>query len=63
MLEKFVENEYIKLKDEYNKNAQVKKVSLDFESEKYFRDFKKTLETDRRGEVGFLLKRKNGKSD
>lgn len=61
MLEKFVENEYIKLKDEYNKNAQVKKVSLDFESEKYFRDFKKTLETDRRGEVGFLLKRKNGK--
>ncbi len=61
MLEKFVENEYIELLEEYNKNAQVKKVSLEFQSEKYFRDFKKTLETDRRGEVGFLLRRKNGK--
>ena len=61
MLEKFVENEYTDLLKEYNKNAQVKKVSLTVESEKYFRDFKKTLETDRRGEVGFLLRRKNGK--
>ena len=61
MLEKFVENEYIELSNEYNKNAQVKKVSLEFESEKYFYDFKKTLETDRRGEVGFLTRRKNGK--
>ena len=40
MLEKFVENEYIELSNEYNKNAQVKKVSLEFESEKYFYDFK-----------------------
>ena len=61
MLEKFVENEYTSLSEEYNKSAQVKKVSLTFESEKYFRDFKKTLETDRRGEVGFLTRRKNGK--
>ncbi|MBR4893531.1 MAG: NUDIX hydrolase [Clostridia bacterium] len=61
MLEKFVENEYVKLSSKYNKSARVKSIVLNFNSEKYFYDFKKTLETNRRGEVGFLLKRKNGK--
>lgn len=61
MLEKFVENEYNELSLKYNPDSLIKNVELHFKSEKYFYDFKKTLETDRRGEVGFLLKRKNGK--
>lgn len=60
MLEKYVENEYMELCSRYNTDAPVKKVTLRFRSEKYFRDFQKTLETNRRGEVGFLLIRKNG---
>ncbi len=60
MLEKYVENEYKELCLRYNTDAPVKKVTLKFRSEKYFRDFQKTLETNRRGEVGFLLIRKNG---
>ena len=61
MLEKYVENEYRELAGRYNPAATVKNVSLEFKSEKYFKDFKNTLETNRRGEVGFLLIRKNGK--
>ena len=61
MLEQFVENEYKELKEKFNPKASVKKVVLDFKNEKFFNDFKKTIDTDRRGEVGFLLKRKNGK--
>ena len=61
MLEKFVETEYGKLSQGYNSDALIKSVSINFKSRKYFGDFKKTVETDRRGEVGFLLKRKNGK--
>ena len=60
MLEKYVENEYRELCLRYNTDAPVKKVTLKFRSEKYFRDFQKTLETNRRGEVGFLLIRKDG---
>ena len=61
MLEKYVENEYMELAGRYNPEAKVKNVTLEFKSEKYFKDFKNTLETNRRGEVGFLLIRKNGK--
>ena len=61
MLEKFVENEYKELKEKYSKNSLIKSVSIKFQSKKYFYDFKNTLETDRRGEVGFLLIRKNGR--
>ena len=61
MLEKYVENEYKELAGRYNPAATVKNVSLEFKSEKYFKDFKNTLETNRRGEVGFLLIRKNSK--
>ena len=60
MLERYVENEYRELCERYNTDAPVKKVSLKFRSEKYFRDFQKNLETNRRGEVGFLLIRKDG---
>ena len=61
MLEMFVDTEYQELKDKYNPDASIKKVNLEFVNEKFFNDFKKTINTDRRGEVGFLLKRKNGK--
>lgn len=61
MLEKFVETEYKELCRKYNSNSVIKSVNVVFKSEKYFGDFKNTLETDRRGEVGFLLKRPNGK--
>lgn len=61
MLEKFVETEYRELSKIYNPDSFIKTVNIKFESEKYFYDFKKTLEVDRRGEVGFLLIRKNGK--
>lgn len=61
MLEKFVETEYRQLSEIYNPDSFIKNVTIKFESEKYFRDFKNTVETDRRGEVGFLLMRKNGK--
>lgn len=61
MLEQFVKTEYEELKVKYNPEAEVKKVTLNFANEKFFNDFKKTIDTDRRGEVGFLLKRKNGK--
>ena len=60
MLERYVETEYRELCERYNTDAPVKKVSLKFRSEKYFRDFQKNLETNRRGEVGFLLIRKDG---
>lgn len=61
MLEHFVETEYKELSEKYNPEASIKKVNLNFANEKFFNDFKKTIDTDRRGEVGFLLKRKNGK--
>ena len=61
MLEKFVENEYKELKEKYSRDSLIKSVSIKFQSKKYFYDFKNTLETDRRGEVGFLLIRKNGR--
>lgn len=60
MLERYVETEYRELCERYNTDAPVKKVSLKFRSEKYFKDFQKNLETNRRGEVGFLLIRKDG---
>ncbi len=61
MLEKYVETEFFGLKEKYGPEASVKKVCLDFKNSKFFDDFKNTIETDRRGEVGFLLKRTNGK--
>ena len=61
MLEKYVEDEFYWLKEKYGPEAFVKKVCLDFRNSKFFGDFKNTIETDRRGEVGFLLKRTDGK--
>lgn len=61
MLEKYVENEYIELKNKYNSASVIERVTLEFKNRKFFNDFKKTISTDRRGEVGFFLKRKNGK--
>lgn len=61
MLEQFVKNEYEELKASYNPEARIKRVELSFANEKFFNDFKKTIDIDRRGEVGFLLRRKNSK--
>lgn len=61
MLEKYVENEYIKLKNEYNSASEIEKYTINFRNKKFFNDFRRTINTDRRGEVGFFLKRKNGK--
>lgn len=61
MLEQFVKTEYENLRLSYNPGSVIKKVNLEFKNEKYFKDFQNTVNIDRRGEVGFLLKRKNGK--
>ena len=61
MLEKFVEEEFNELSREYNPDAQVKKCVLKFDNRRFFESFRETIISNRRGEVGFLLKRKNGK--
>ena len=61
MLEKFVEEEFNELSREYNPDAKVKKCVLKFDNRRFFESFRETIINNRRGEVGFLLKRKNGK--
>ena len=61
MLEKYVEEEFEALCLKYGGNKVVKKVVLQFEDKRFFNNFKETVTKNRRGEVGFLLKRKNGR--
>ncbi len=61
MLEKYVEEEFESLCSKYGGNRVVKKAVLQFEDKRFFNNFKETVTKNRRGEVGFLLKRKNGK--
>ena len=61
MLEKFVEEEFRALSEEYNPGARLKKCVLKFDNKRFFESFHETIIKNRRGEVGFLLKRKNGK--
>lgn len=61
MLEKFVEEEFKALSLKYNTEAVTGKCVLHFEDKRFFESFMETVTVNRRGEVGFLLKRKNGK--
>ena len=61
MLESYVEREFNELKAAYNTSAVIKQADLTFTNKKFFQNFKKNLNTDRRGEVVFLVERKNGK--
>ncbi len=61
MLESYMEKEFNELKAEYNTSAVIKQAQLVFSNKKFFQNFKKNLNTDRRGEVVFLVERKNGK--
>ncbi len=61
MLESYMEKEFNELKEQYNTSAVIKQVDLIFSNKKFFQNFKKNLNTDRRGEVVFLVERKNGK--
>ena len=61
MLEKFVEEEFMELSKKYNPKAEIKKCRLEFDNKRFFESFRETIINNRRGEVGFLLKRKNGK--
>lgn len=53
--------QFEKLNMEYGGSAVLKCVRLDFTNGKFFASFKKTVCTDRRGEVAFAVERKNGK--
>lgn len=61
MLEGYMEREFESLRKAYNTSAKIKQVDLTFNNKKFFQNFKKNLNTDRRGEVVFLVERKNGK--
>lgn len=53
--------QFEKLNGRFGGNAVLKCVELDFKSKKFFNSFKRTIRTDRCGEVAFALERKNGK--
>ena len=61
MLEQYVSAEVKEICEKYKSTGIVKTVNLTFLANKFFKDFKRTINTDRRGEVGFVLKRPNGK--
>jgi len=61
VLEKFVEEEFNDLSRQFNPDAGTKKCVLEFSDRRFFESFMETVTVNRRGEVGFLLKRKNGK--
>ena len=61
MLEKFVEDEFRELSRRFNPGAVTKKCVLKFNDRRFFESFMETVTVNRRGEVGFLLKRRNGK--
>ena len=60
-MEKFVEEEFKALSKEFNPEAELKKCVLEFGNKRFFESFGETIINNRRGEVGFLLRRKNGK--
>ena len=57
----FDKKEFGALKMKYGKNAVVKRVHYNFESAKFFSEFKYNVENNRRGEVAFFVERKNGR--
>ena len=61
MLEKYMQEEFDQLSLKYGGNPQTKKNVLYFEDKRFFNNFSDTITKNRRGEVGFLLQRKNGK--
>ena len=61
MLEKYMQEELELLSEKYGGKPAVKKTVLKFENKRFFDNFKETIIKNRRGEVGFLVKRKNGK--
>ena len=61
MLERYVASEVKEICEKYKSTGIVKTVNLTFSSNKFFKDFKRTINTDRRGEVGFVVRRSNGK--
>ena len=56
-----MEEEFENLKSEFGGNPVIKKVILEFKDKRFFDNFNETVTENRRGEVGFLLERKNGK--
>ena len=56
-----MQEEFDHLKEKYGGTPGMKKCILRFEDRKFFNSFSDTITSNRRGEVGFLLKRKNGK--
>jgi len=61
VLEKYMQEEFDQLSLKYGGNPQTKKNVLYFEDKRFFNNFSDTITKNRRGEVGFLLQRKNGK--
>ncbi len=61
MLEQYVQKEFEELKAQYNTSAVIHQAEVQFGNKKFFQNFKKSLNVDRRGEVVFLVERKNGK--
>lgn len=61
MLERYMQEEFDQLKEKYGGTPRMKKDILHFEDKRFFNNFSDTITSNRRGEVGFLLKRKNGK--
>jgi len=51
----FNEKEYIKLCERYKGKHEIKKVTLEIENERYFNYFKRSVKSDRRGEVVFCV--------
>ena len=56
-----MQEEFDLLSGKYGGKPCVKKTVLHFENKRFFENFKETILKNRRGEVGFLLQRKNGK--
>lgn len=57
----FNEKEFEDLKASYNPKAYCREVKICYESESFFNKMKKSIETDRRGEVVFCVIRPSGK--
>ena len=60
-MNKFNVDEFNMLKALYNPNAYEKNIVITYENKNYFDRIKHFVETDRRGEVVFAVKRQNGK--
>lgn len=53
--------EFEYLKNKYGKNAVIKQNYHTYTNKKFYNEFNRNIETDRRGEVAFFLQRKNGR--